>query len=196
MCLAFVKLTFSQSFEFMPGTERIFIDAQYLKFFDDDRKLSLFSRARATTEYDNQDNTNLFTGAYLNYTTSSGIGGTVLGRISSFSSGVDVGIHYFKANKKIMVYALPSINLNSDLLYSWFSIFRYTPQIKDDWKAYTSLELFSAFNKDGHLSSVQRIRIGADKSGFQFGLALNLSEQNRNFENTDVNPGIFLRKLF
>jgi len=178
----------AQSFEVMPGTERMFIDAQYLKFFDVGNRVSLFSRARATTKYTEQ-NTDLFTGAYLNYTTKSGFGGTVLGRISSGGSGMDAGIHYFKATKTFIVYALPSININDELLYSWFSMLRYTPQLKADWKLYSSLELFSAFGQAGHLSSVQRLRLGVDKKGYQFGIAVNLNESR--FSESDVNPGVF-----
>ncbi len=185
----------AQSFETMFGTKRIFIDAQYLKFFDEGKKISLFSRARATAEYDSQ-NTNLFTGAYLNYTTKLGIGVTVLGRISTFGSGVDAGVHYFKANKKFMIYALPSINLNQELGYSWFSIIRYTPEIKHNWKLYTSLELFSAFDNNGHTNSVQRIRLGSDFKGYQFGLALNVGQTGSNWSNSNSNPGVFLRKQF
>ena len=169
------------------------MDAQYLKFFDVDKKLSLFSRARATAEYGAQ-NTDLFTGAYFNYTTKYGMGTTVIGRISSAASAIDVGIHYFKAKKSLMVYALPSINVSNELLYSWFSILRYTPVIKNDWKLYTSLELFSAFGQIGHLSSVQRVRLGVDKKGNQFGLAINVGESR--FSDTDVNPGVFFRKQF
>ena len=183
----------AQSFEVMPGTERLFVDAQYLKFFDANNRLSLFTRARATTEYTEQ-NTNLFTGTYLNYTTKSGFGGTILGRISSVSSGIDAGIHYFKVSKTFMVYALPSIHINDELLYSWFSILRYTPKLKADWKLYSSLELFSAFGQVGHLSSVQRLRLGIDKKGYQFGLAVNLNESR--FSDVDINPGVFMRKQF
>lgn len=193
--LILAKAGASQSFEFMPGTERIFIDAQFLKFFDQNYRWSLFSRARATTEY-NDPVTDLFTGAYLNYTTKSGFGGTVIGRISSFNSGVDVGVHFFKANEKFVVYALPSININDELLYSWFSIVRFTPGLRNGWKLYSSLELFSAFVEAGHLSSVQRIRLGLDKSGYQFGLAVNLAERGSDFNDTDINPGIFIRKQF
>ena len=64
----------SQSFEFMDGSERIFVDVQWLETFDEEQKWSLFSRTRATAE--DRENTNLFTGAYLNYTSSSGFGGT------------------------------------------------------------------------------------------------------------------------
>ena len=183
----------TQSFEFMPGSESIFIDAQYLKFVDTDRNISLFSRARATTAY-NEPQKDLFTGAYLNYTTAIGIGGTVVGRITSSGSGIDLGVHYVKATKSWMTYALPSININDRLLYSWFSIVRFTPQIAQQWKMYSSLELFSAFNKEGHLSSVQRLRIGASFKEFQFGLAVNLNESK--FSDTDVNPGLFFRKQF
>ena len=177
----------------MPGTERIFIDAQYLKFLDANNKFSLFARARATAEYD-EATTDLFTGAYLNYTTKSGIGGTVLGRISSNNAGIDAGIHFFKAKKSWMIFALPSINIGSELLYSWFSIFRFTPALKNQWKIYSSVELFSAFGQIGHLSSVQRIRLGVDKQGYQFGAAINLRESR--FTDSDVNPGVFLRKQF
>ena len=179
----------------MPGTERIFIDAQFLKFFDEQYRWSLFSRARATAEY-YRNQTDLFTGAYLNYTMKSGFGGTILGRIATLSSGVDVGVHYFRATEKWVVYALPSININDKLAYSWFSIIRFTPGLGKEWKGYVSLELFSAFNRDGHVSSAQRLRLGIDKKGYQFGLAINLRETGRSFEKGDANPGVFLRKAF
>ena len=193
LAITFLSFSYAQSFELMPGTERIFIDAQYLKFLDANNKFSLFARARATAEYD-EATTDLFTGAYLNYTTKSGIGGTVLGRISSNNAGIDAGIHFFKAKKSWMIFALPSINIGSELLYSWFSIFRFTPALKNQWKIYSSVELFSAFGQIGHLSSVQRIRLGVDKQGYQFGAAINLRESR--FTDSDVNPGVFLRKQF
>lgn len=186
---------FSQSIEVMPGTERIFIDAQWLKPFDKDYRWTLFSRSRATAEY-NETQTNLFTGAYLNYTTNIGIGATVLGRIATSGSGIETGVHFFKNSKTFMIYALPTIALNSDLSYSWFSIMRYTPSLNDKLKLYTSLELFSNFNESGHVASVQRIRAGLDMNNFQFGLAVNLSGMGRNYNTTDTNPGIFIRKAF
>jgi hypothetical protein len=184
----------AQSFELMPGTERIFIDAQWLKTFDEERKWSLFSRSRATV--DNDENTNLFTGAYVNYTTKSGFGGTVVGRISSLGAGGDAGIHFFKAKASFMIYALASVDISSAFAYSWFSIVRYTPKLNNKWRLYSSLELFSNFNTDGHVASVQRIRAGLDRNGYQFGLALNLSALGQDYSATDSNPGIFLRKQF
>lgn len=154
-----------QSFEVSPGINRIFLDAQFLKFFDQQSRISLFSRTRATTTYDGTK-TDLFTGGYVNYSTASGVGGTVVGRISSTATGVDVGVHFFKAKRAFMVFALPSIQLQKDLFYSWFSILRFTPGINDNWKMYNSLELYSAFGSQGHLASVQRIRVGMDRKGY------------------------------
>ena len=189
-----IQLGFGQSFEVMPGTERMFIDAQFLSFFDQQKKVSLFARARATTEY-NRSTTDLFTGAYVNYTTKYGIGGTVIGRVASSNAGLDAGLHYFKAGKKLMIYTLQAISLNSDLLSS-FSIIRYTPILSSSLKLYTSIELFSAFGRAGHLGSVQRVRLGLDKTGLQFGLAINLSWRGKKIELVDSNPGLFLRKQF
>ena len=183
-----------QSFELMPGTERIFVDAQWLKTFDQAKHISFFSRSRATVDYD--QNTDLFTGGYLNYTSKVGLGGTILGRISSLSSGFDVGPHFFKRKSNWMLYALASIELSNELGYSWFSIFRFTPSFNDNWKLYSSLELFSNFNDAGHVASVQRIRLGLDYKSYQFGLAINLSGIGRNYQIKDENPGIFLRKVF
>lgn len=184
---------FGQSLEIMPGTERIFIDAQWLKQFEDPR-WSLFSRARATDDYN--ENTNLFTGAYLNYTTPMGFGGTIVGRISSLGSGLDNGVHFFKSHTKFMIYALASIELSKDLSYSWFSIARYYPKLSEKWKLYSSLELFSNFQDRTHVASVQRVRAGLDCNGYQFGLAINLAGLGKQYESTDSNPGFFVRKQF
>ncbi|MEM9834312.1 MAG: hypothetical protein AAF944_27025 [Bacteroidota bacterium] len=184
----------AQSLELMPGTERIFIDIQWLKTFDQARRWSLFSRSRATVDY--EENTNLFTGAYLNYTTPSGFGGTLVGRISTSGAGGDIGGHFFKAKESFLIYALASVDINTEFVYSWFSIVRYTPRLNDTWRVYTSLELFSNFNTDGHIASVQRLRAGVDRQGYQFGLALNLAGLGQDYSTTDTNPGIFVRKQF
>lgn len=186
--------THAQSLEVMPGTDRLFADVQWLETLDSNRKWSVFSRTRATDDYN--ENTNLFMGAYLNYTTSSGIGGTILGRISTGGSGGDMGVHYFKASKTFMIFALVSLGLASELGYSWFSIARYRPELSEKIRLYTSLELFSNFNEAGHAVSIQRIRVGLEKDAYQFGLALNLAGFGQNYGNTDHNPGVFIRKEF
>lgn len=182
-----------QSIELMPGTERFFGDVQWLKPLDEAYRWTVFSRTRATVDYDNS--TDVFSGAYLNYTTNLGLGGTVVGRISSNTSGSDMGIHYFKQTDVITLYVLPFISLSEELNYGWFSIFRYTPKVAEDWKLYTSIELFSTFNRPGHAFSVQRLRLGLKRGNYQFGLAVNISEIGSDFD-TQTNPGVFVRREF
>lgn len=189
-----IELLKAQSFEVMPGTERFFADAQWLRTFDEEKKWSLFSRSRATVDY--QNNTNLFTGGYFNYTTKSGFGGTVLGRISSLEAGADAGFHFFKANNSFLIYALASIEIKEELAYSWFSILRFTPRVTQKLKAYSSVELFSNFNRENHVASVQRLRLGIDISNYQTGLGINLSGFGNQYTSTPVNPGVFFRKQF
>ena len=189
----YCSTSFGQSLEIMVGHERIFADAQWLKFMDGKNQWSLFSRTRATVDYDNQ--TNLFTGAYLNYTFKNGLGSSLVGKIGDGGGGADVGIHIFKSKKNWLLFGLASVGLKNELEYSWFSIFRFTPRIKDQWKFYSSLELFNLFGKENHLVSVQRIRLGLDYQQFQFGIAGNFTELGSQWASSS-NIGGFIRKSF
>lgn len=188
----------AQSFELMLGHERVFIDAQYLKYFNNDYKWSLFSRARANTVYDKNPATDLFTAGYLNYTIKNGIGLSVVGRISSLGKGIDLGPHFLKKLNSWKIFILPSINLNDKLLYSWFSIIKYEPKLSKNTLLYTSYEQFSAFNGQGHLTSVQRIRlaINSNRLKFIYGIAMNFRESGTDFSAFDSNIGIFIKKEF
>jgi len=183
-----------QSLELMAGNQRVFVDVQWLKPFDKEFRWTLFSRTRATVDYEN--NTDLFSGAYLNYTTKSGIGASLVGRIGAAGAGSDIGIHIFKANDTWTLFGLASISLQKELQYSWFSILRFTPELNENWRFFSSLELFSVFNEAGHAFSVQRVRLGFSRSEYSFGLANNLSEFGPDFGNPDNNFGVFLRKNF
>jgi len=159
----------------------------------DGGRWSIFSRTRATVDYDN--NTDLFTGAYLNYTTTSGIGGSLIGKIGRAGGGADAGVHYLKISKDWTNFALVSAGLKDRLEYSWFSISRYIPNLTPRTKLYTSLELFSLFRQGNHLASVQRLRLGLQIGQVEFGAALNFSEVGTEWSGSK-NLGGFLRKSF
>ena len=186
-------LSFGQSLELMVGHERLFADVQWLKFIDTDKQFSLFSRTTATVDY--EYNTSLFSGAYLNYTTKVGIGGSLVGRVTGNGASTDVGLHISKGAQNWMLFGIASISLKSELEYMWFSIFRYTPPLKDDWKLYSSVELFTLFNQNTHIISVQRIRLGLDYKGLQFGAGGNISQLGTDWVN-GTNIGGFVRKTF
>lgn len=184
----------AQSLEVMTGVERIFADVQWLKPLGTNPKWTVFTRARGTVNYDNQ--TDLFMWSYFNYTTSYGLGGTVLGSITSRGAGADAGIHFFKANSNFMVFALASVEVDNDLGYYWFSIMRYTPRLTEKWRLYTSLELYSLFDRGAHVASVQRLRLGASRNQRQFGFGYNTDGLGSNYDVSVRNPGIFIRKTF
>ncbi len=183
-----------QSLEAMPGLEQLFVDVQWLKPLREDYSVSLFSRTRATVAAENE--TDLFTAAYLNYTTKSGIGASLVGRVASRGAGADAGVHYFRSTPSITFFGLASVALTDEFSAAWFSIFRFTPALHEHWKLFSSVELYSLFNSRGHLFSVQRLRLGVGWNSYQFGLGLNLSASGSDYENPFANPGIFLRKSF
>lgn len=192
--LAAANFSFAQSLEVMVGENGAFADLQWLKPFDQQYRWTLFSRTRMTVDYDNR--ANLFSGAYLNYTSKSGLGASLVGKVSQTTgAGADAGAHVFKSKPSWTLFGLATVGLKKDLEYSWFSILRFTPKINERWKWYTSLELFHLFNKNGHVSSVERVRFGLDFQGYQFGLAGNFLQIGRDFKTND-NLGGFVRKSF
>jgi hypothetical protein len=192
--LAF-QYSHAQNFELMAGTKRLFFDFKYIKIIETQPKLSVLHRTRANAEYDAQP-ADLFTGTYLNYSIKAGIGPTFVGRISSTGSGFDVGVHYFKATPKFFVYTLPSVQIHEEFFFSWLTFLRFSPALVKDWKLNTSLELFTAFNSERHLKSLQRVRLGVGKKGFTFGLAMDFVERGDRLEDLDTNPGMFVQKQF
>ena len=193
--LASTDVLWSQSVEIMGGNQRLFADVQWLKPLDTTYTWSVFSRARATIDYEGRSN--LFLGVYGNVTSKIGLGGTLLGRIGTTASGGDVGAHYFKSTKKWLFFGLASVGLNThlELGYTWFSILRFTPPLAKNLKLYTSLELFTTFNNRGHVYSTQRVRLGLDWKGWQLGVANNLAQIGQT-PILDNNIGAFIRKEF
>lgn len=184
----------AQSLELMPGTERLFMDLQWLKAFDKNYKATLFSRTRLTLDYNNSPD--IFNGTYINYTSNLGIGPSLIAAISESEARGEAGIHYFKKNHNLSVFALTSISLEEDPSFSWFSILRFRPEINEQIRLYSSLELYSLFNGGNHIFSVQRIRLGLDIKTIQFGFALNMSGAGTDYQNQFYNPGLFIRKEF
>lgn len=179
----------------MAGNEGLFADVQYFKpLFGKDYQFSVFSRTRGTLSYENK--ANILSAAYFNYTSKYGVGASVIGSLSSSNGGGGAaGINYFKVHKALTVFILTAVEIDDPPRYSYFSIFRYQPKLKGDWKMYSSLELYSLFGNTGHLVSVQRIRVGVDWKKLQFGPAANLSELG-----SDPifigNYGFFIRREF
>ncbi len=186
---------FSQSVEIMPATERFWADVQFLKpLYGDNYKYTVFSRTRSTIDGD--DNINMLSSAYFSYSSNIGLGVSLIGNLSNINGlGKAIGINYLKSKKVFSLFAIISYEFDDIPRYSFFSIFKYRPKINNKWSGYGSLELFNVINKDAHLYSGQRIRLGLDYQKLQFGLGTNLGELGTEFDLVE-NYGVFLRKEF
>ena len=183
-----------QSVEIMPGTQQVFADVQWLRWFDDEKSLSLFSRTRATVDYSNQSD--IFTGGYLNYTTSAGIGPTMVAIVGRNGAGIEGGAHYFTVSPEHVVFALVSVASADRFTLSWFSIARYLPEVSNTIRLYTSLELYARLQDFTSQVSVIRARAGISFSSYQVGLAINTVTLDPQFSTWSVNPGVFVRREF
>ena len=181
----------AQSIEVMPGNENVFSDVQLLKpLIKNDYRFTVFNRTRTVLDYDN--NANLLTLAYANYTHKTGFGFSALGSIGSTSG---LGINYFKKTDHFSIFALVASELESIPGYSFFTITKWKPAINERWKLYTSVELLSLVNKLGHQISIQRLRLGIEKGQYQFGFAANVSFLGDKWVNNG-NYGPFFRIEF
>ncbi|MCI5055300.1 MAG: hypothetical protein MRY83_04275 [Flavobacteriales bacterium] len=191
----FIKVSMAQSIEVMPGTENMFFDIQFLKPLQEDNyKFTVFSRTRGIVDY--ESNANILSAAYVSYSSKMGLGLSVIGAVNSGSGPSTAGgINILKAKKDFSIFALMAIEFEDPLGYSFFTIMRYTPLLRGDWKLYSSLELFTLFRKSGHEVSSERIRLGLDFKGLQFGLGTNLTQFTNEFISAE-NYGVFVRKSF
>lgn len=194
-CLLFMhRVSQGQSLSLMPGTAGFFVDIQWLKPLEPTYRFTLFSRTRAAI--DTGSYPDLFTGAYLNYTTPFGLGASLVGSVASQGAGGSIGVHYFKQSASLSFFGLLSVAPLGEPSVAWFSILRYQPELNADWKLYTSFEWYSLFDVMGHRFSVHRLRVGLDRGGYQFGLALNQRGIGPEYRQIFFNPGIFIRSTF
>ena len=184
----------AQSVEVMPGTEYFFADVQFFRPLDQQFRSSFFHRTRVQLDYDNQ--ASFFTAAYLNYTTASGLGPSLVSRLDNGGGNLDVGLHYYRQNGATSFFGLLAASLTDGGVISWFSILRHTPTIAENWKLYSSLELFTVLRKADHTASIQRLRLGLSHRSYQFGLAANLLELGNDFVFLNDSYGLFIRTEF
>lgn len=186
----------AQSIELMPASRGIQLDVQWFKTLDTSYRWSILNRSLAFISYDGTPD--LFSGTYLNYTTKSGFGGTLVGRIGSSSSGGNIGVHFLKGGKNWSVFSFATAGIGTDraMEYNIFAVFQFRPKLSKTVNLYTSAEAFSVFNNTGHGYSIQRLRLGIDWKTWQIGFASDFSEFGTQLQFFTVNIGGFLRREF
>ncbi len=184
----------AQSVEIMPGTHNVFVDLQWLRTFDEARHWSLFSRTRATVDY--QNSSDLLMGGYLNYTSSIGLGPTIVGAVGHSGAVAEAGVHYFSASPTLVFFGLASAATRDRFTYSWFSITRYTPALSELTRLYTSLEVYVQMQDTDLQVTVVRARTGLSLDSYQLGRGMNAAAFGFWSGAWALNPGIFLRKEY
>ncbi len=185
----------AQSIELMPGTENVFVDIQFMENMSDSSfKYIVYSQTRAIISQEN--NATMSTVVFFNYKSKLGLGATLASRITSGNGASGLfGLSYLNIDKRFLIYSLLAVEQHDETRFGSFSVFKYYPQLCDNWKLYTSLEVNSLIDKEHHLDSVQRMRLGLDYKNNQFGLAANLREIGKDY-NMIENYGLFFRKVF
>jgi hypothetical protein len=69
-------------------------------------------------------------------------------------------MQYVKAGRALFILVSPRINIDSDPLFSVFSIVRYRPDIAGNTKLYLGMRLLNIFDPDRHIKSYQWLRAG------------------------------------
>jgi hypothetical protein len=103
------------------------------------------------------------------------------------------GGQYLHAGPNWFVLLSPRVSLEGDPAYSAFSIVRYQRGPRTGTRLYLELQALNTFRAEEHIRSFQWLRLGADRRGTQFGLALNFDAEGRN-PRTETSVGVFLRR--
>jgi len=103
------------------------------------------------------------------------------------------GLQYVYSDEKLVFLCAPRVNLESDISYDVMTIVQYKPEINNNIKFFTRVQMLNLFNSEGNIKSYQWMRLGLEIKGIQLGLAANLDEYGLN-PSVESCFGVFLRK--
>jgi len=103
------------------------------------------------------------------------------------------GLQYVYSDEKLVFLCAPRVNLESDISYDVMTIVQYKPEINNNIKFFTRVQMLNLFNSEGNIKSYQWMRLGLEIKGIQLGLAANLDEYGLN-PSVESSFGVFLRK--
>ena len=152
--------------------------------------LGYFTRHRLTRDADGSIST--FTLGDVSHPLGKGIDAVVEGQAAPGMGVVGrAGLQTFVKNGDASLYALATYGHTKDL--ELVGVIRYAPAVTDNTKLVGQLEMVSNMGPDGHNFSVQRMRVGAERNGYEAGAALDLTEAGGE---TNYTVGLFLKKSF
>ena len=151
---------------------------------------------RTTVDTDYEYNATLFSAIDLKPVLVGGLSAMAEFQFTDYG-GVDprAGFDYFHQGEDYMVWVLASVGYNGGANGEILGFVKYTPEIAEDVKLLMQAEDITRFGEEGHLFSLQRLRLGLEVGRVGFGAAANLSELGDELE-VDYNLGGFFSTKF
>ena len=180
------------------GHRAIEFDFMWQKDMDKNGKFNLFNFSYFSLDYQNSsDNAyEIYLAGTYNLNRTWGIAGG--GRFLNGELWPQIAISYQLETSNLYFNILPAVQYIPSLRttgYGLFGLFSYTPGINEVWGLFTQIVFEPFFGNEGHIYSVQMMRLGLDyKSLFQFGFGANLEQIGKEFQLTH-NYGLFIRRV-
>ncbi|WKN41499.1 hypothetical protein [Tunicatimonas pelagia] len=174
--------------------ENLIVETWWIKPFDDEYKLSLFSLNTAEYNYDSEESI-FMSYSLLNYNLFKNWGPAVGTRLLPDRAVALSGVQYSFYREEFFVTANVTSEIKRSPDFEVFSIVQYRPRFSEKVKGFFQGQFSFNFNAETHLFSFQQFRLGGDFGLIQTGIALN----NFQFENDweyDFQPGLFFRLEF
>ncbi|MAF37067.1 hypothetical protein CL622_08190 [archaeon] len=157
-------------------------------------KVGIFARNIATI--DQEEKVKTFGVVDISYPIGKGVDVVGEAQLSPQSGFVPrVGLQYFKEEGDLSTYLASTVPLTKPFDSENVIALQYRPKLSDSLGLFTSLENVTNFGKEGHNFSAQKIRLGLETKGYQFGIAADLLETGKK-PKVSSTIGAFVRKEF
>lgn len=204
----FRGIAFAQTIvEVFAGHKKATVDIMFFKLIKNkeghNSRFLFFNRNRASIDYAITKTTNLpqfgFTEAFsYNHEKLKGFAPVVV--LSILNRGIypKAGIQFSKVKKDYTIFSWVVAETLKEANIDFFFLGRSTPKLTDKLNLFSQVELVNAFPTvvQNSFSFTQRFRLGLKVKEFQFGAALDLTQNGRNDFSTSENFGGFLRYEF
>lgn len=164
------------SVELSVGHESSTLDTKLFLDLTDD--VNFFHRDRWTTNYEGEASDFHYTAFNLGlgqgFSAGAGLWGTTAAEVKPH-----VAAQYFGKVGDLTLLQL--VSLRSDAQLKSLTNLNYHPEIGNGWQLMAEAENVSIFNPEGHVISLQRLRLGPKYGPLQFGFMADLTETDSGF---------------
>jgi hypothetical protein len=185
------------SFEALVGDEAVFAQLVLNRNFSSTSKLSLFSLATYTADYNSEEDNDeyeLNTINQISYDLGKGFG--LMGGVnvnSEIGLSPVIGPKHVYGSRKFLAVSILSYSVNGEHDLSFFGTYEFTPALSKTTSLFTKLQVLlnHSLGENQHNRSFLYLRIGLKQDSLNFGLGANLDQYGPDKKYTD-NYGAFV----